>query len=759
MKGWNCVLFCTTAVGLLGSASGAMAQAAPSVQEIVVTAQRRAERIENVPMSIVALTPETVQRAGVTNFMDLGQVTNGVQMNFAGSVPGVAVRGVTSSIAGYSIETNIAVYIDGFYDPQPLTMQSDIANLQDIQVLKGPQGTLYGRNATGGAILINTLGPTKTFTGKGDVSYGSYNTSNVNGYVAGPINDRVRASLSAHYAHGETTTKLASPTVIGKTIGPAGHWEEIGVRGKLQADLTDDLQATLGLNWSYHNDPRTNFYTPLTHVLPPPFFPAPPTRATEFGTTAYFGKEPILYAAQDEVTLKLAYNTPIGTLTSYTGYAFRRFGLDVKFDSTYLTTGNGWPFLLTVIRYNQDTIQQAVDYNITAIKNLDLNIGGMYYSDDFRTVGGNSGGPTNYVFGSFVSTANTRQHTHSWALYADATYHVTDKLSLNAGGRFSSDKRDVVYDATGPGGVILTPSTFDKHTWTKFTPRATVRYELAPRTNVYLSWSKGYRQGAYNPAGPLCSRPPAGLPTCVWRAAPPETITSYEAGFKAAWSRIRFDAAVFHYDYKNLQIVGIVPDPFVANQPTSAIQSAPVAKVTGFDAELTAAVTDQLNVHAAFEILDAHFGSFPNASGTGVDPTNSINITGQQQDWSDKRMPRAPKFSGNVGFDYNHPLSYGSLLLSSNLHWTSKYIVSDASLYGPFAPAALQRQQRYFEHGYVLLSAQLMWTDPSDHYSVTIYGTNLTNEQYHAQFGGGAFGDTSVRADPRMGGVRLGYKF
>jgi iron complex outermembrane receptor protein len=740
-----------------------MAQASTTggsqVQEVVVTAQRRSERIENVPMSITVLTPQTIERAGITNFMDLGQITTGAQMGFAGSVPGVAVRGVTSSIGGYSIETNVAVYIDGFYDPQPLTMQSDIANLQDIQVLKGPQGTLYGRNATGGAILVNTLGPTKTFTGKAEASYGAYHDAIVNAYVAGPINDRVRASLSAHYQHGETTTRLASPTIVGQDIGPAAHFAEASVRAKLEADLTDNLQATLGLNWSWHNDPRTNFYPVFDHVLPPPFFPAPPLRAANFGQTAYVGAPPRDYAYQDEATLKLAYNTPIGTLTSYTGYAYRKFGLDVKFDSSYLTSGNGFPFLLSLIGYKEDTFQQAIDYNITAIKHLDLNVGGMYFSDVFRTPPG-AGTPTNYTFGLLGSSTHITQHSHSWALYIDGTYHVTDKLSLNVGGRYSHDYRDNAYDAEGPTGQILTPLTVGKATWTKFTPRATVRYELAPRTNVYISWSKGYREGAFNPAGPICNSPPPGvLATCVPSSAPPENITSYEAGFKAAWSRLRLETAVFHYNYRNLQIVGVVNNPFNPLQLTSALQSAPQAKVTGWDLELTGIVTDNLSVHAGVELLHARFGSFPNASGTGVDPTNSINVLGQRQDWTGLRMPRAPDYSGNFGFDYTQPFSYGKLLLTSNVHYTGKYPVSNSDVYGPLAPPALRNQQRFLQNGYVLVSAQVMWTDPTDHFSVTLFGNNLTNHTYRASYNGGPFGDFTVRADPITGGVRVGYRF
>jgi iron complex outermembrane receptor protein len=761
----NRVLFGTTALAVLGGACTAMAQGVPSangqvLEEVVVTAQRRSERLVNVPMSITALTPQTIERAGINNFMQLGNVVVGAQMGYAGSVPGVAVRGVTSSIGGYNIETNVAVYIDGFYDPQPLTMQSDIANLQSIEVLKGPQGTLYGRNATGGAILINTLGPTKELTGKADVSYGAYNDWITNGYIAGPINDRVRYSLSAHYQHGDTTTSMSDPKYVGVTDGPAAQFAEASIRGKLQADITENLEATLGLNWSFHNDPRTNFYPVFGHVLPPPFFPAPPTRPSVFGTTAYVGSQPKDFAKQYEETLKLAYKTPIGTLTSYTGFSQRDFGLDVKFASTYQTTGNGYPFLLSVIRYKEQTFQQAVDYTITAIDKLDLNIGGLYYQDAFKSGDGTSGAPTNYTFGILGTSAHTTQHSKSWALYIDGTYHVTDKLSLNAGGRFSHDYRNDYYNVTGPAGnsQILTPGTYGAATWTKFTPRATIRYEVAPRENVYFSWSEGYREGAFNPAGPIClGAGPAAQ--CVFPAAPPETITAYEIGFKGAWSRLQFNTAFFHYNYKNLQIVGTVPNPFNPLQLTSALQSAPQANINGWDAELTAIITPELTAHFGIEWLHARFGTFTNASGTGVDPTNSVNVSGETQDWTGLQMARAPNFSGNAGFDYTVPMKGGTFLLTTNLHYTTAYPVSNADVYGPLAPVALQHEQRFLQGGYVLLSAQASWTDPTNHWTFTIYGDNLANVTYRNTYNGAAFGDFSVRADPITGGVRVGYKF
>jgi iron complex outermembrane receptor protein len=765
MKSQGYVLFCAIGGVALGASCAAMAQqtAGNGVEEVVVTAQRRSEALENVPMTVDVVTPQQLQQSGITNFMQLGEVATGAQMGFSGSVPGVSIRGVTSIVAGYNLDPNVAVYIDGIYDPQLLTLASDIANLQSIQILEGPQGTLYGRNATGGAILITTLGPSDTFQGKMDASYGTYNDTIENVYVAGPINDRVRWSITGHYQHGDDTERKASDTVAGATTGPAAKFEEANGRAKVQVDLNDKLQATAGMSVNYHNDPRADFYDPVDHILPPPFYPPPPLSSGTFGVAQYGGKAPYDFAYQYEPTLTLAWETPIGKLTSYTGYDYRYLGLAVDFDSTTLN------IIQSPIRYKQSTWQESVDYQITAIKNFDLDVGGMYYSDYFRSPHSFpditfTGAPSLYIGGALASVAHTYQNSKSWALYIDGTYHVTDKLSLNAGGRFSSDYRQDEYDTEGPGGIgpdeILQPPTTNSHTWTKFTPRATVRYELAPRTDAYVSFTEGYKEGAFNPAGSICGASVGGaLPTCILPPAQPETIYAYEGGFKAAWDDVRVQTSVFHYDYHNLQLVVVAPNPVNPLADTSFLESAPISHITGWDSEIDATPIEHLTLHGGFELLHARFGSFPDASGTGVDPTNSVNVTNETQNWTGLDMPRAPNWSGNASFNYEYPFAYGTINFNMSLNFTGSFIIDNPSTDGPLAPAGLQNYQRLRQNSYALLNGQLGWTDSSKHITVTLYGTNITNTSYRLTYDAGAFGDFSVKADPVMGGVRVGYKF
>jgi iron complex outermembrane receptor protein len=760
----NRVLLCTTVIAVLGGASQAMAGAdalddavstpaaegsEQSLQEVVVTAQRRSELLENVPMSISVVTPQTVTNAGITNFMELGQVTTGTMMSWAGGTAGVSIRGVSSLIAGYNIEPNVAVYIDGMYQPQTITMPSELANLEGIEILKGPQGTLYGRNATGGAILINTLGPSDTFTGKFDASgsygsfYGGFGEGILNGYVAGPITDRIRFSVTAHYQAGNSNTRMSSPTVIGEANGPAVDYDMADVRFKLQADVTDKLQATLGLNVDYLEDPRANMYSVYSQVAEP--FAPPPLRSTVFGEEAFVDK-PRLGGQTDESTLKLVYDTPIGVLTEYTGFARRRLFENFQFDATYLN------IVSFDVRYREDTFQESVDYAINAVNDLDLLIGGLYYRDKFFTPDTNEGIEILGFGGVFSDNSLQTQYTTSEAGYVDATYHLTSQLSLNAGGRYSSDHRQMDYETVGPGGVFIEPPISGEHTWSAFTPRASIRYELAPRTDVYFTYSEGYRSGAYNPTGPAAP----GLPLTP---VAPETIHAYEVGFKAAWSLIQFDTALFRYDYRNLQVAISRPDPLDPGAVISDLENAQSATISGWDAEATAMPTNRLTLHAGVEWLHARFGSFPNATGTGVNATNTLNIGGQVQNWSGLEMARAPDYSGHVGADYVQPFSYGSLLFTTNLSFTDSYVLGSPSTYGPLAPAPLQNQQRFLQPAYALLSAQAGWTDPSKRFTFTVFGNNLTNRHYFLTLEGGPFGTWSIPADPITYGARVAYKF
>jgi iron complex outermembrane receptor protein len=536
--------------------------------------------------------------------------------------------------------------------------------------------------------------------------------------------------------------RMIDPTQIGKKLGYAASSKRDSVRLKVEADVTSDLTATLGYNYGRVSAPM-NLFTP--HDFVAPTFPQPPLRATDYETFSYN------YANRadtitNEATLTLAWKTPIGMLTSYSGYTRRGFDIAYDFDGTYADLTS------STLLSRQRSYQQSVDLVVDTIKDVDLVVGGLYFDDKFGKPG--YGGLTNFganrAFGSLMRII---AGTEAWAGYADATWHVTDKLSLNLGGRYSWEKKTVTQTTFGPGGIITFPTTTRDASFSKFTPRASIRYEIEPRTNVYASYSQGFRSGTFNTSG--VASPALLVPIR------PEKVDAFEVGFKTNRSRLRFDVSGFYYDYTDLNVALLVPFPgCTVNCPIANILSnAPKAKIYGIDGQATLAVTDQLNLTVSGAWLHARYGDFTNAVGTGLSAVTGLNIPGQQQDWSGQQMSRAPNFSGSVTLDYKTQMAGGQLLLSGNANYAGAFPVQNPSIYGPAAPAALRDKQRYRRKSTFLINAQATWTDPTDHYWVTVFGRNLTDQKYLALYNGANFGDYGAIAPPISYGATIGYKF
>ncbi len=721
-------------------------QAAPvsSEGDIIVTAQRRAERLENVPAAVVALTPDALDRASVTNLHELGRIAPGVQINYGGAYTQPAIRGVTSLTNGTGNENNVAVYVDGFYVNDNITINTDLANLASIEILKGPQGTLYGRNATGGAILINTLAPSKELSFKAEGSYGRFDEKRLSGYLSGPLNEAgtIRFSTAGSFRNSDGNIKFG-PAGNPFRSGNAAPVKQRSFRSKLQLDLTEDLTATLAYNYALTVDPRGLLFT--TFAYRPATLPGGNQRATEFGTASY-NRDTMQRGRSNEATLKVAYNTPIGTLTSYTGYAKKQYRTAFDFDGTYaeLSYSDG--------AQKDKTFQQALDFVVDAIEGVDLVVGALYFDDKLDSLGSKAYG----AGGALVQTTFTDLKTKAYAAYADATFHATDELSINVGGRYSVDKRFISSTIITAAGVTTFPYTEARAKFKRFTPRASIRYEVAPRSNIYASFSKGFRSGSFNAAGG---------PTPALLAVPvkPEDIKAYELGFKTASSWYRFEVAGFYYDYKNLNVAVNAPNPNCpAGQtcgPVTLTGNAPKASVKGVDTLLVITPVEKLNVSVGGAYLRAKYGRFPNAIGTGLNGTTNVNVPGQVQDWSGHQMARAPKLTATFSADYTVPVAGGGLLLSGNVNYSSSYVVSNPSLFGPLAGPALADKQRFRQGSLTLVNGEMTWTNPTNNYWIGLFGKNLTNKKYRATYNGANFGDYSTMANPITYGVKAGYKF
>jgi iron complex outermembrane receptor protein len=710
------------------------------LQEIVVSVQRRSERLIDVPSAVADVTADALQRSNVTNLLDINQIVPGVSLQSGAAYIEPTIRGITSLTTGNGNESNTAVYVDGFYVSDTSSINMDLANIASVQVLKGPQGALYGRNATAGAILVNTLAPTANWSGKIEAGYGNYNDREVLGYVSGPITDRIRFMVAGSFHNSNGWITMApdplNPIIDGRNAAPI---KQHSLRTKLEVDVTDNLKATLAANYALVSNANGDILTPFQYV--PSFLPDA-YRATKFGT-ASFNTGAALTTSTREGTLTLEYKTGIGTLSSYTGYSYKKFLVAFDFDGTYIDTGTAYA------PNKQSSYQETVNLAVDAIQHVDLVVGAMYFGDTYTEF------PSGRVIfgpgGEFAESLHVPLQTISYAFYTDGTVHLTDKLALSAGARLSSDKQSISQTILGPQDVVYFPYTASHETWKRFTPRAALRYEIAPRTNVYVSYSQGYRSGMYN-SSPAAS-PAEQLPI------QPEKVNAYEIGLKTAQSLFNFETALFYYDYRNLDVSLDVPEPGCGGPvpcfPTTIIGNAPKAKIYGLDGQLTAKPVEAFNATLGWAWLHARYGEFSNAAGTSIDPLTNTNVSGQQ-DWTGKQMARSPNFTGNLALDYTLRVGGGDLVFAGNYNYSASYVLADPSLYGA---GPLADQQRYRQGGFGLLSGQIAWTDPSGQYRVSIWAKNLTNKVYRYTYDGAFQGDWSVKAQPISYGVKVGYKF
>jgi iron complex outermembrane receptor protein len=418
----------------------------------------------------------------------------------------------------------------------------------------------------------------------------------------------------------------------------------------------------------------------------------------------------------------------------------------------------------------------------------------------------------------------------AWAVFADATFQATDRISLTVGGRYSKEKQDVsgyqlnFVTATGPtlgqvlnctysrngeqnggvacgatvGGVFEPRSSARTSRYSKFTPRASIRYEINPGTNIYASYTNGFRGGEWNGAIPLNN--PAN-----WRDVQQETVDSFEIGLKSAGNRLRFELAGFYSKYKNLQVSSTQQ---IGSPPTALVvlANAPSASIYGAEASFDFKATDNLTLRGGASWLHARYGDGFYFAGTGVnngmgfntnsDPIKTLINTGQTtgpfagisviQDLSGLQMARAPDFSGFIGFDFNIPNGDGGLRFSANLKYSSSYVVTNPSVWGgdrtynarlsdadpsnngppinteilagtPYASRASEQRAR--QGAFAMVNASVTWTDPSDHYYVRIWGNNLTDVKMRTHFNALASGTYQPIAEPLSFGGTIGYKF
>lgn len=688
--------------------------AAPAA--IVVTAQKRSEALEDVPISIASVSSEQLEQRNIEEVLDLPQTVPSLRINYAGTFVLPTIRGVGSIVALPGLTQNIATYVDGYYVPTPSASNFALSNVESVNVLKGPQGTLFGANATGGAIQIQTLDPEYQTAALAKLSYGSYDDVGVEAYYTTGLTDNVAMNVAASYGYGEGYI-----TNVATGDDDVGQYDRWSVRSKLLVKPTDTLNFLFTYEHTYADDPISQLVVPRNgisagNLVPGTVLSYDDPKEVSLDNPGFARRE------TDSYTLTSEFDFGFATLTSYTGYRedYISQGLDYDASSAPLNFSN----------WDVDDSTFTQELNLASNGNGPLNwvLGGFYmkYKDayDFNVNGGD--------------TFTSRNETESYAVFADATYEVVPSLFLTGGIRYTEDKPCVSFNLQVASFTDAGCAKFDN-----VSVRGVARYELDGVSNIYASYSQGYRSG--------------GLPASSFSTVPvePETIDAFEIGYKTGGYPLRLTIAGFYYDYQDIQVTSY------GEGGQSLTVNAAKAEIYGIDGDLTYDVTDDFSISLSAAWTHAEYKSFNTAVGRFTDgaafsepngcpdgtvggvPVGYLGVC--PHDATGTAVERTPDFSGNIAANYGFDLFGGRMMANANLFYSGSYY---------FDPAHQLKQPSY-----TLLNLKATWTDPSDHLDLSVFGKNVTDEEY---FVSNFIDPSAARArygEPATYGASLTYRY
>lgn len=736
--------------------SPAPAQAAtpaPSagVGEIIVTAQKRSQSINNVGLSITAVSGDVLASRGVTDVSQLAKLVPGFNFNLSSDQsPIYTIRGVGYQDSSIAASPAVTVYVDEVPLPYSNETLGAALDLERVEVLKGPQGTLYGGNSTGGAINYIAAKPADHFTAGFSEDFGRFSSSNLTGYVSGPITDTLSVRLSGRWLEGGAWQRSYTRD---DTLG-----DQDQLFGRLIADWrpTSTLKVELNANgWRSRSESQAGQLFTKEGALPIPLDPtylaypfAPQNaRAADWDAGADLREHNSFKQVSGRVDYQATDTLRLTSISSYEDYLrdipVDRDGTSLPVD-TQISTGHSRTFF------------QEVRAGLTVAESGNVTLGANYQHDKideldrFLTVIG-----TNRIIGGHDFDAQNRQTATSKAVFGSADVPLTSQLSVVGGVRYTRTDRSysgctkdtgdgqaaTAFNAllgvnVQSGGCLtiepnLQPGLFnsevnqDNVSW-----RGGLNYKPDRNILLYANVSRGYKAGGFQalPAGTYTSLKPVVQ----------EELTAYETGFKVGLfdHRLQLNGAGFYYSYDNKQIRSISVDPITGS--SEALINIPRSRVTGF--ELSAAVhpITGLSVTSSITLVDSKvLGSF-----TGVTPSSVvIDVRGQA-------FPYTPKWSGDTDVEYRWPLVD-----------RLQGVVGATVTYDTATNEGFGNEYPYRIRGYVLLDLRAGVEGDGGKWRLGLYARNATDQYYWTTAARAADGGIRYAALPVTYGVSLAYRY
>jgi iron complex outermembrane receptor protein len=681
-----------------------------------------------VPITVSAFNAQTLNANNITSALDIGKLDSGVIVQAVDGNVLPFMRGVGTPLVTMGNESSIAVYLDGNYQTRLNPAVLLLNNVERVEVIKGPQGTLFGRNASGGLINIITPDPKpgQEPQARATIGYGNYDTLYGSGFVSASLGSHVAFSLAG--AYNDQRDGWGNNITTG---GKAWTGLEEALRGKLTFELDDRTRIHLSAfyarlktdegqqlqvvgqtqGWPVGSD--------MTGPVPPlPFFDTRNDLSNVFVTKNW------------GLAGSFEHDFPFATLIETAAYNNVREDRPLDVDTT------GLPGYNADFRDYTDQFTNELRLVSRHSSRFQWTTGLYYYQanqayDPLALTGFSLGVPA----GAQVEI-HSKLSVKSYAAYAQGTYLVAPRTNLTLGVRYTEDHDrgsgfeglsiDGAQPIVFPGTSLTGSTTFKKISW-----RAALDYHFTDAVMGYVSANRGFKSGTFNLV-PFSPDP-----------VKPEVLTAYEVGVKSKFwgNRGRFNVSAFYYDYKDAQ-VNTVPAPGILD-----IQNAPRARVYGLDMDGEIVPAEGLTFRAGVSLLNAKYTDFPDAAFYFPGPPPSYGLIGPLSQSADGNyLSRAPKLSFNVGGQYVVPLRNNAKLnFSANFAYTGKFY--------------WDADNRVVQKAYGLLDAQIGYVFPNEKYAVRLWGSNLTNQHYYAnEFeSAGPQGSVGTPAAPRTFGVKFDW--
>ena len=761
-------------------------QSSLSIEEVIVTARKKSENLQSVPISITALTASQIEDSFLPDINSLDQLVPNLSMTTStegsGSTVQAFIRGIGEADFAPYLDPGVGIYVDGVYLARTMGSNLEFNDIERISVLRGPQGTLFGRNTIGGAINIVTREPSGNAPSKISITTGEYGYIGFSGYSEASLSESTSASIAVLSKQSDGWQKRDN-------ADNGGNHDMMGARAHLVYVSDDNFKSHLIFDTTTQDQqtqPNVLADFDGTQIFPSFYngFVASMTGSVCCTPNKDIDRSSNSNLTKDEVdtfgfSWTNSWDLGSSNFKSITGYR------DLESEQFRDSDNSPLPFFSVGTQIEHDQTSQEFVFSGTSNNDsLEWVLGAYYFQEDtFHgtdvTVGEGlfqslsalpfsitlfPGGPP-LAFLAIPFDLSLRfdrnQKVTSKAVYAHSIYSVTDELRLTLAARYTKDEKEMsMFSLKRASQVpIIAPGATDEescgdvrmqgkgsiyncsNSWSEFSPKIGIDYQVNDDVMTYFHVSKGFRSGVFN-ARPLAPNEVS--------SAEPETLTSYEVGFKSQWydNRFQLNGSIFNQEYENQQFLVNRSSDSAQGALALIVENAAESSALGFELDFLALINNSLTLRGGISHIDPEYDSFqeripdPNNAGSSI-----LN------DVSDRPFRFSPDWTANLGLEYTVPIAStgGTLRLHSHLAYKGQ-------VYYSFDRAA-SSFDLFDVDGFTTVNAGLTYISSDQKWEISAYGKNLSDKRsIIGGFGVDAFGSTDVRySDPRI--MYLGLKY